>query len=212
MEKKHIIRALKILNLKYPNLPIHKINTSPFRTLITTLLSQRARDDQVIPVAKKLFKHANSPFAMLQIPTYKLQKFIKSAGKYRQNSKRIKQICKILVSKYNGKVPDSEEELLLLPGVGRKTANIVLVRAFGKDTIAVDTHVHRIANRLGWIKTKEPEETEKALQKIVPKKYWRSVNRIFVRHGQTICTPQSPFCSKCLIHKFCKKIRVKRSR
>ena len=121
-------------------------------------------------------------------------------------------ISKRLLQEYKSKVPDSPEALLALPGVGRKTANIVLEHAFGQSVIAVDIHVHRISNRLGWVKTKRPEETEEALMKIVPKRWWRLINRVFVRHGQTICTPVSPFCSKCPIFDSCKRVGVARSR
>lgn len=208
----NVLKILSILNKNYPELEMYQVATTPFRTLIATLLSQRARDDQIIPVARELFALADTPNGILKLPLTKLEKTIKPAGKYRQNAKRIRKICQILIKKHNGKVPRSEKELLALPGVGRKTANIVLVHSFGKNAIAVDTHVHRITNRLGWIKTKSPLETEETLKKIVPRYKWRIVNRVFVRLGQTICNPISPFCSKCPISTYCKRVGVTRSR
>ena len=208
----NVVNALTILSTTYPDLEMHRVTTSPFRTLIATLLSQRARDDQTIPVAEALFKVADTPQAVLALSRARLEKILRPSGKYRQNARRIQDISKILIADHDGKVPANEEQLLALPGVGRKTANIVLSRAFKKDAIAVDTHVHRITNRLGWVKTQTPEETEKALQKIIPKRYWRIVNRVFVRHGQEICAPQSPFCSKCPLFQYCKRVSVNRSR
>lgn len=207
-----VMRVLKILNQIYPDLEMYRVTTTPFRTLIATLISQRARDDQTVPVAEALFKVADTPQAVLALSRARLEKILRPSGKYRQNARRIQDISKILIADHDGKVPANEEKLLALPGVGRKTANIVLSHSFKKDAIAVDTHVHRITNRLGWVKTQTPEETEKALQKIIPKKYWRIVNRVFVRHGQELCVPQSPFCSTCPIFEYCKRVNVKRSR
>jgi endonuclease-3 len=205
-------KTLSILNRQYPSFPMQKITKTPFKTLIATLLSQRARDDQTIKIAAELFSLADTPKKMVRLNVKRMHAILKPSGKYRQNAERIKKMSRILIKKYKSKVPNTEEELLSLPGVGRKTANILLVQTFGKNAIAVDTHVHRITNRLGWIRTETPVETEKALQNIIPKKYWKIVNRVFVRHGQTICTPQSPFCSKCKIFKFCRRINVKRMR
>ncbi|OGY17310.1 MAG: hypothetical protein A2785_00350 [Candidatus Chisholmbacteria bacterium RIFCSPHIGHO2_01_FULL_49_18] len=208
----NLLKVLTILDRRYPELPLHRVATTPFRTLIATLLSQRSRDDQTLPVAKRLFAIADTPQEMLTLSGSRLQRLIRPLGKYRQNAKRIRMISKRLLQEYDGKVPDTLEALLALPGVGRKTANIVLEHAFGQPTIAVDTHVHRISNRLGWVKTKRLEETEEALMKLIPKRYRRIVNRVFVRHGQTICTPQSPFCSKCPIFASCKRVGVIHSR
>jgi len=208
----NVNKVIHILDRRYPELPLHRVATTPFRTLVATLLSQRSRDDQTLPIAKQLFEVADTPQAILALSSQRLQKLIRPLGKYRQNTKRIRMISKRLLQEYDGKVPDTTEALLSLPGVGRKTANIVLEHAFGQPTIAVDIHVQRISNRLGWVKTKRPEETEEALMKIVPKRWWRSINRVFVRHGQIICTPQSPFCSKCPIFASCKRVGVSRFR
>ena len=208
----HVVAVLQRLNRLYPDLPLHRVATTPFRTLVATLLSQRSRDDQTLPVAKRLFAIADTPQAMLTLSPQRLQNLIHPLGKYRQNAKRIRMISQRLLQENDGKVPDSPEALLALPGVGRKTANIVLSHSFSRNVIAVDIHVQRISNRLGWVKTKRPDETEEALMKIVPKRYWRMVNRVFVRHGQTICTPVSPFCSKCPIFASCKRVGVSRSR
>ena len=208
----NVVQVLTILDRLYPELPLHRVATTPFRTLVATLLSQRSRDDQTLPVAKRLFAIADTPQEMLTLSGSRLQGLIRPLGKYRQNAKRIRMISKRLLQGYDGKVPDSPEALLALPGIGKKTANIILSHSFSRNVIAVDIHVQRISNRLGWVKTKRPEETEEALMKIVPKRLWRMVNRVFVRHGQTICTPQSPFCSKCPIFDSCKRVGVIRSR
>jgi endonuclease-3 len=137
-----------------------------------------------------------------------LYDLIKPAGMYKQKSERIINISKILIEKYNGKVPDELEELIKLPGVGRKTANIVLYVSFGKEALAVDTHVHRISNRLGWVKTKTPEETEVQLKKIIPSELWGPLNGSMVNFGQKICKPISPRCTECLLNEVCPSKRV----
>jgi endonuclease-3 len=142
----------------------------------------------------------------------KIEKAIYPVGFYRTKAKRIKEISKTLIDEYNSEVPDEMEELLKLKGVGRKTANIVLAFAYHKPAMPVDTHCHRIPNRLGWIKTKNPEKTEIALREIVPKRLWVDFNNIFVIFGQNICVPVSPFCSKCPVSKYCRRVGVGKSR
>jgi len=161
---------------------------------------------------KKLFKVAYTPKKMSKIPDKKLEKIIFSSGHYRKKAKTIKHVSKVLLEEHNGKVPDKKEELLAIKGIGPKTANIVLAFAYGQSVLPIDTHCHRIPNRLGWLKTKTPEQTEKELEKILPKKYWLEFNAIFVLFGQTICQPISPHCSKCPINKYCPKNNVVRSR
>ena len=148
----------------------------------------------------------------MNLPTKKIEELIYPVGFYRVKAKRIKEISKIIIERYGGKVPDNLEELLTLPGVGRKTANIVITQGFNKYGIAVDTHVHRVSNRLGLVKTKTPEETEVKLREIIPKKYWIELNDLFVSFGQNICTPISPRCSICPISKYCDKVGVKTHR
>jgi len=185
----------------------------PFQVLISCLLSLRTKDTTTGPVSKKLFLIARTPEKISKMSLKKLQSIIRPVNFYITKSKRIKQISKELVKKYNSKVPSKFEELMSFKGVGRKTANIVMVYGhLSKDHIPVDIHVHRIPNRLGWIKTKNPEETEEELKKILPKKFWKDFNDIIVTHGQNVCVPVSPFCSKCYIRKYCKRIGVKRSR
>jgi len=149
---------------------------------------------------------------MLKLENERLENIIYSSGYYKNKAKTIKHVSEVILKEYNGKVPDTEEELLKIKGIGRKTANIVLAFAYNKQAIPVDTHCHRIPNRLGWFKTKTPEQTEFELMKILPKKYWSEFNGIFVLFGKTICVPISPFCSKCPIEKYCKKINVLNSR
>lgn len=183
-----------------------------FKILISCVLSQRTKDEITEKVTENLFKKADTPEEMIKIDDKELEKILYPIGFYRVKSKRIKEISFILIKKYNSKVPDSLNELLKLPGVGRKTANIVLTKGFNKKSIAVDTHVHRISNRLGLVQTKRPEETEYKLKEIVPKKYWIELNDYFVNFGKNICTPISPKCSICPIEELCKKIGVKKFR
>lgn len=179
-----------------------------FQILISTILSARTKDITTIPICKKLFAKYSSVKDLAKADVSDVRKIIYGIGFYKTKAVRIVEVAKILCDKYECVVPNNIEELLELPGVGRKTANCVLVYAFQKPSIPVDTHVHRISNRLGWVKTKSPEETEKELLMIVPKEYWIDINECFVAHGQTICAPISPFCSKCLIYEYCKRISV----
>jgi endonuclease-3 len=186
---------------------------TPFTTLISCLLSLRTKDEVTEQASYRLFKKSNSPHTMAKLTMKEIQKLIYPVGFYKTKSKRIKEITKTLLEKHNGNVPDNFEELMKLKGVGRKTANIVMVYGHKKNGyLPIDTHCHRIPNRLGWINTKIPEETEIALKKILPNKFWDDFNNTFVKFGQTICVPISPFCSKCPINKYCKKNNVKKSR
>lgn len=178
----------------------------PFFVLISTVMSHRTRDDVTYPAAKKLFKRFSTPEEMVIADISEIEALIKDVGFYRVKAGRIKEISRILLEKYNGRVPDDIEALLELPGVGRKTANCVLAHAFLKDALAVDTHVHRISNRLGLVETKAPEETEMELKKIFPQKYWRHINLLLVKLGQNICRPISPRCKICTLNDMCPKI------
>ena len=183
-----------------------------FKILISCLLSLRARDESTEKVSEKLFAVADTPEKIAKLPTAKLEKLIFSSGHYRKKARTLKHVSREIISRFNSKVPSEKEELLSIKGIGPKTANIVLAFAFGKSVLPIDTHCHRIPNRLGWVKTKIPEKTEKELEKILPKKCWNEFNGIFVLFGRTICQPVSPWCSKCPIEKFCPKIGVKKSR
>lgn len=176
---------------------------NPFKTLISTILSQRTRDENTEKVTKLLFAKYKTPKQIAKAPINDIEKLIKSSGFYRTKAKRIKEVAFIIHNQYKGKVPKDIDKLLEMPGVGRKTANCVLVYAFGKEAIPVDTHVHRIANRIGLVNAKTPEKTELELIKVIPKKYWLLVNELFVIHGKTICKPIKPNCKVCRIKKQC---------
>ena len=174
-----------------------------FHQLIATLLSSRTRDTTTIPLVKKLFQQYPAPEDFIALDTKVLQKELYGIGFYRVKAKQVKEVSKIIVEKYHGKVPETFAELTSLPGVGRKTANCVLAYAFHQPAIAVDVHVHRISNRLGWVKTTTPEETEEALKKLVPRELWIWVNKLFVNHGQRICLSRNPKCLVCPVRKYC---------
>ena len=183
---------------------LHEAETGgPLSILIGTILSARTRDENTSVVAKKLFSKYKTARSLARAKISDVEKIIKSTGFYHVKARRIIEVASIIDSQYHGKVPDNLDELLKLPGVGRKTANCVLVYAFEKPAIPVDTHVHRISNRLGLVETKTPEETEFALMKKIPKKYWLQINDTFVMYGQNICKPISPMCDVCQIKKEC---------
>jgi endonuclease-3 len=185
---------------------------SPFEVLITTILSLRTKDEVTSIAAQKLLAVANTPDQIMKLDERKIMKLIYPAGFYPTKAKRIKQISRIIIDSYDRKVPDDLDELLKLPGVGRKTANLVLIEGFKKNAICVDTHVHRISNRIGLVTTNTPDKTEFALRKSLPKKYWIQYNEILVAFGQTICRPVSPICSQCPVNKICPRIDVLKSR
>ena len=183
---------------------IEEYGKKPFLILISCLLSLRSKDSVTIHVVRDLFKIAKIPKEILSMPLSQLEKLIFKIGFYRNKAKVLHQVSKVIHEKFSDKVPDSMEELLSIKGIGRKTANIVLSEAFGIDEgIAVDVHVHRISNRLGIIKTKTAEESEKKLMKILPKKYWGDWNHLLVIWGQNVCAPRNPKCSKCAINSHC---------
>lgn len=193
LEKEHQPTMLELLQ-----------SYSPFQKVVATLLSSRTKDVTTIPIVKKLFQRYKTPEDFLRIPLPDLEKALYGIGFYRVKARHVKKLSRIILGQYAGKVPETFEDLTALPGVGRKTANCVLAYAFGKPAIAVDVHVHRIANRLGWVKTKTPEETEAALQEMVPKECWSDVNKLFVDHGQRVCVPIIPRCQHCVIREFCR--------
>jgi len=179
---------------------IGKTTKDPFLVLISCIMSLRTKDTTTGPAAQRLFKLAKNPKSMLKLTKKQIEKAIFPVGFYPTKAKYIQKTCKALIKNYKGKVPDNEEELLKLPGIGRKCMGIVMCYGFGKNShIPVDTHVHKIANRLGWVKTKTPEKTEQALIKSIPKKYWHDLNNLLVAHGQNICVPVSPYCSKPIL-------------
>ena len=185
---------------------------SPFKVLISCILSLRTKDEVTREASKRLFRLAETPFDMLKLDQRTIEKTIYPVGFYITKAKNILEISKTLVEKYNSKVPQDIDELLKIKGVGRKTANLVVTLGYKKLGICVDTHVHRISNRLGYVNTKTPKDTEFALRKKLPKKYWIIYNDLLVTYGQNICKPISPFCSKCRVEKYCDKVGVNKSR
>jgi len=184
-------------------------NGSPLSILIGTILSARTRDESTSAVVRELFLKYKTARSLARAKLLDVEKIIKRTGFYHVKAKRIIEVASIIDKKYSGQVPKTMEELTSLPGVGRKTANCVLVYAFDEPAIPVDTHVHRISNRLGLVKTKIPEETEVELIKKIPKKYWIRINDTFVMYGQNICKPISPMCSVCQIKKECKYYKTR---
>jgi endonuclease-3 len=208
-----IKEALSSFETPVINRAKREIDDTPFNTLISCILSLRTKDDVTEKASYRLLKKYNSPRKILKLSEKQIEELIYPVGFYKTKAKRLKEISKDLIDNYNEKVPDSLEELLKLKGVGRKTANIVMVYGHKKHGyIPIDTHCHRIPNRLGWVNTKTPDETEIEIKKVLPEKYWDDFNDLFVSFGQNICVPISPFCSKCPIEKYCKKIGVKKSR
>ncbi len=190
---------------------LHEAETGgPFSILIGTILSARTKDENTAKVVKKLFSHYKTARALANAKVKDVEKIIKSIGFYHVKAKRIINVASIINSQYGGKVPKDFEKLINLPGVGRKTANCVLVYAFDKPAIPVDVHVHRISNRLGLVKTKTPEETEMELMEKIPKKYWLEINDTFVMYGQNICKPISPMCDVCKIKRKCSYYKSKK--
>lgn len=184
----------------------------PYRVLISCILSLRTKDKITIDASLRLFQVADNPESMLKLSLVKIQKLIYPVGFYRNKSRQILDASRRLIKDYSAKVPASLDALLDLKGVGRKTANLVLSLGFRIPAICVDTHVHRISNRLGWVNTRNPKETEFALEKILPKNEWIDINTTLVTFGQNLCLPVSPFCSRCNVAKICKRIGVDKSR
>ncbi len=177
----------------------------PFKVLVCAFLSTRTRDETTAKVCKKLFGKIKEPEDILKIPLEELEELIYPVGFYRNKARQLKELARILVDEFGGKVPNNLEDLLKLPGVGRKVANLVLADGYGIPAVCVDTHVHRITNRWCLVKTKTPEQTERELMKVLPKDYWIVINRLLVAFGQRICTPQRPKCDMCPIEKYCGK-------
>lgn len=215
MDPNHIHAIIRILRKevqRWEEPVVGHFKESPFKVLISCLLSLRTQDKTTHGASLRLFSLAQIPEEMRTIPISKIEKAIYPVGFYRTKAKNIREICSLLLERYEGKVPSSLEELLKLPGVGRKTANLVLTVGYQKMGICVDTHVHRISNRLGYVKTRTPEETEMALRAKLPKKYWIEYNDLWVTYGQNLCKPISPFCSLCKIRPYCDRCGVTQSR
>ena len=202
-----------VKNYKTPVVDFINIQTrDPFKVLVSTILSARTNDVTTGEACQRLFKKVMSLGDLENISLKELAQTIFPVGFYNTKAKHLKELPKIIKSEFQNKIPQSVDELVKLPGVGRKTANLVVSVAFNKPAICVDTHVHKIMNRLGYIKTKTPHETENALRKKLPQKYWITINSMLVSFGQYLCRPISPHCSKCPIEKYCNKVGVKNSR
>ncbi len=184
----------------------------PFLTLIGCILSLRTKDETTAIAAPRLFARADTPAAMLELPPEEIATLIYPVGFYRTKAQVVRGICRDLIEKFGGQVPDSIDDLITLKGVGRKTANLVVTEAFGKPGICVDTHVHRISNRWGLVKAPTPDKTEVGLRAVLPRRYWIEYNSLLVAFGQTLCQPVSPLCSRCPIAHRCPKIDVSHSR
>ncbi|MEM2974477.1 MAG: endonuclease III [Candidatus Micrarchaeia archaeon] len=205
MKKENIAQIIKNLRKIYPDkFSGSNVSDDPFQILISTILSHRTRDEKTISASNKLFARYDTAKKLASAKAKDVMKLIKETGFYRTKARRIIKVSKILLGKYGGRVPKKFDELVSLPSVGRKTANIVMLYAFGqRGHIPVDTHVHKVSNRLGLVNTKSPEKTEFELMKIIPKKYWRKLNELFVQHGQQICKAM-PKCIICPVKKYCR--------
>jgi endonuclease-3 len=184
----------------------------PFHVLVGCLLSLRTKDETTGPASERLFALASTPATLRGLTARRIARAIYPVGFYRTKARTLRRIAGVLLDRYGGSVPGTLEALLELPGVGRKTANLVLTQGFGKPGICVDTHVHRITNRWGYVRTRAPDDTEAALRRKLPRRYWRQINELLVALGQTICRPISPRCSICPVSCYCARVAVDRSR
>jgi endonuclease-3 len=218
MTDREIHSAIRILRREVPKwqTPIVTLiaenSESPFQVLISCILSLRTQDTTTAQASRRLFALAETPETMSRLSIQKIEKAIFPVGFYHTKAKVIRGICRRLIKEYSGKVPDEIDELLKLKGVGRKTANLVVTLGYRKPGICVDTHVHRISNRWGYLRTKNPQETEFALRAKLPKQYWIEYNDLLVTFGQHLCRPVSPMCSRCPVRKFCARVDVTLSR
>jgi endonuclease-3 len=189
-----------------------RYSRDPWAVLVSTILSLRTKDEVTLAASRRLLEKAPGPRELIALGEEKTAALAYPAGFYRTKAGNLRKIAGILLEKYGGAVPSVMDELLALPGVGRKTANLVLIEAFDLPGICVDIHVHRISNRAGWVSTKTPDETETALRICLPKKYWKRINALLVLYGQQLCRPVSPFCSRCVIEKHCARNGLEKSR
>ncbi len=218
-QKKRAINIIAILRTATKNMVepagitiVKQFGCNPYLVLVSCILSLRTKDTVSLPASQRLFAHAQTPSALLSLTPKTIQDLIYPVGFYRQKTEQLLKISSILQKQYNSTVPNTEKDLLALPGVGPKTSNLVLSLGFNIPALCVDTHVHRISNRLGLVDTKTPEETEKELKLIVPKKYWSEFNELMVMWGQNICVPISPLCSQCPLLPICPQKGVNRNR
>ena len=214
MQDKKIHAVMKVLEeeVNLLGLPIvtemSRRRRDPYRILISTLLSLRTKDETTREAAKRLLEKAPTAEKLLRLREETIRELIYPVGFYKTKAVVLKDVCRAILNQHGGKVPDDLDTLLELKGVGRKTANLVITLGYGKPGICVDTHVHRISNRLGYVRTKNPEETEFALRKKLPPRYWIPINDYLVAYGQNICKPVSPFCSRCRLVSYCDRVGV----
>ncbi|MFH1212006.1 MAG: endonuclease III [Candidatus Woesearchaeota archaeon] len=200
-------------NFNVPVVDLINVQTKdPFKVLVATILSARTNDKHTAIAASKLFSKIKNSSELERLSEKEIQELIYPVGFYKNKARFLKQLPKALKENFNNKIPDNVEDLLKLSGVGRKTANLVVAVAFNRPAVCVDTHVHKIMNRLGYVKTKNPFETEMALRKKLPRKYWTTINSLMVAFGQSICRPISPKCSICKLKKYCSQVNVGKSR
>lgn len=218
MRAKDISSALRILRREVRQWQepvvgvVARESRDPFRILIACVLSLRTKDRTTAEASHRLFTLAATPSSMLKLPVSRIERAIYPVGFYRTKAKQIRAICRRLLETYGGRVPDTIDALLTLKGVGRKTANLVVTVGYGKPGICVDIHVHRISNRWGYVKTKTPEQTEEALRRKLPARYWITFNDLLVPFGQNLCQPVSPYCSRCKLAAYCDRVGVTKSR
>ncbi|MCR4336393.1 MAG: endonuclease III [Candidatus Omnitrophica bacterium] len=218
VSNQNIDRVVLLLRQAMKDLPdpsvtlVGKRWNSPFLVLISCILSLRTQDKTTLPASERLFALADTPKKMLQLTIAQIEKAIYPVGFYKTKARVIHGICRDILDKFGGQVPSDIEKLLSMKGVGRKTANLVLTEGFHIPAMCVDTHVHRISNRMGYVVTKTPEETEQALRKKLPQKHWMDYNALLVTWGQNVCKPISPLCSKCPIHRYCARCDVGKRR
>ncbi len=214
-EINQIVRTLKTALRRWKPTAVGEVaqrSRDPFQVLVSCLISLRTKDEVTAAASARLFRLGRTPEALVRVPTDTIAKAIFPAGFYRTKARTIREICRNLLEHHGGKVPDTLDDLLTLKGVGRKTANLVLTIGFGKPGICVDTHVHRISNRLGIVGTKTPEHTEFALRKVLPRRHWIPFNDLLVTYGQNLCKPISPLCSTCPLSALCPRIGVGKHR
>jgi endonuclease-3 len=207
-----ILTILKRLVRRWSVPVVGTYKQDPFTTLVSCLLSLRTRDETTRGASERLFRLARTPQALAALPARAIERAIYPVGFYRTKARTLRMVCRTLLERYGGRVPPDLDELLTIKGVGRKTANLVITLAFGKDGICVDTHVHRISNRWGYIRTKTPEASERALRRVLPLRHWQIYNDLLVAFGQHLCQPVSPWCSRCPLVKACPRIGVRHSR
>ena len=214
MTDRELHAAIRILRREVPQWETPVVTlmaetyASPFRVLISCILSLRTQDATTAKASHRLFTVADTPQAMVKLSAKKIEKLIYPVGFYKTKARQIREICQTIIDQYGGRVPDEIDELLKFKGVGRKTANLVVTLGYNKPGICVDTHVHRISNRWGYIKTATPEKTEIALRAKLPKRYWIEYNNLLVNFGQHLCRPISPLCSECPVKKYCPQLGV----